>query len=69
MCSKSWQLRKACLCACKVDETCVCIQGKEKESATRIQKFATVMDSMTRNELSPADIKTWQHTAALKRSI
>ena len=68
MCSNSWQLCKAYFCACKTDDTCVCIQGKEKESAAQIKRFMMVMDSMTRHKLNSADIETWQHNAALKRS-
>lgn len=44
------------------------LSGQEKESAALVEKFMTMMDSMTNNELNSTDTKTWQHNAALKRS-
>jgi len=43
------------------------MQGKEKESAARIKKFMTMMDSMTDKELDSSDIKLWQTESRIMR--
>ena len=43
------------------------VQGKEKESAARIKKFMTMMDSMTNKELDSPDPKLWQQESRIMR--
>ena len=43
------------------------MQGKEKESAARIKKFMTMMDSMTNKELDSPDPKLWQQESRIMR--
>lgn len=47
-------------------EACV-MQGKEKESAARIKKFMTMMDSMNNKELDSPDPKLWQQESRIMR--
>ena len=42
-------------------------QAKEKDSAARIKKFMTMMDSMTNKELDSSDIKLWQTESRIMR--
>ena len=43
------------------------MQDKEKDSAARIKKFMTMMDSMTNKELDSSDIKLWQTESRIMR--
>ena len=43
------------------------MQAKEKDSAARIKKFMTMMDSMTNKELDSSDIKLWQTESRIMR--
>ncbi|CAL5220975.1 g3083 [Coccomyxa viridis] len=42
-------------------------KDKEKDSAARIKKFMTMMDSMTNKELDSSDIKLWQTESRIMR--
>lgn len=44
-----------------------CAQGKEKESAARIKKFMTIMDSMTNKELDCPNPKVFQEPSRVMR--
>ena len=51
-CMTSKELSQVCSYKCKSGaQTLGTMQGKEKESAARIKKFMTMMDSMTNKEL------------------
>lgn len=43
------------------------VQGKEKESAARIKKFMTIMDSMTNKELDCPNPKVFQEESRIMR--
>ena len=43
------------------------MQDKEKDSAARIKKFMTMMDSMTNKELDSSEIKLWQTESRIMR--
>ncbi len=42
-------------------------QAKEKDSAARIKRFMTIMDSRTDKELDSSDIKLWQTESRIMR--
>ena len=42
-------------------------QAKEKDSAARMKKFMTMMDSMTNKELDSSDAKLWQVESRIMR--
>ncbi len=46
---------------------CLPAQGKEKESAARIKRFMTIMDSMTDKELDSPNPKIFQEPSRIIR--
>ena len=64
----SKELSQVCSYKCKSGaQTLGTMQGKEKESAARIKKFMTMMDSMTNKELDSPDPKLWQQESRIMR--
>ena len=67
-CMTSKELSQVCSYKCKSGaQTLGTMQGKEKESAARIKKFMTMMDSMTNKELDSPDPKLWQQESRIMR--